>query len=114
MGSNSKEYARWHYKKNKELYKSRAKTHKAKSIKRNREFVKSYKLESPCLDCGEPDWIVLEFDHVKGKKRGNIGDMVNSPVGLKTLIKEMGKCEVVCANCHRRRTHKRRLGDFTD
>ena len=67
-------------------------------------YVWEYLLEHPCVDCGEPDPIVLEFDHVRGVKQGNISKMIGEGVSLKRLQAEIDKCEVRCANCHRRRT----------
>lgn len=61
----------------------------------------------PCVDCGVryPSYI-MDFDHVRGEKLfalGNIGGK-----NLATILAEIGKCEVVCANCHRTRTYRRR------
>lgn len=64
------------------------------------------KLE-PCKDCGgrfAPE--AMDFDHVRGTKLRGIGQMQTA--SKKTLFDEMQKCELVCANCHRVRTRKRR------
>lgn len=74
---------------------------------RSREIVISYLREHPCVDCGESDGIVLEFDHVRGKKEYNISYMISHKTSDKTLVDEIAKCDVVCANCHRRRTASR-------
>lgn len=60
----------------------------------------------PCLDCGETDPVVLEFDHV-GPKRAEISTLVRRGVLETVLVEEMTRCEIVCASCHRRRTAKR-------
>jgi hypothetical protein len=60
----------------------------------------------PCTDCGESDLRVLEFDHI-GTKDRTIGEMLNRGVSLPVLEAELERCEVVCANCHRRRTARR-------
>lgn len=61
---------------------------------------------SGCVDCGENDLVVLEFDHVRGTKKYTIAEMVNTGSGLESILAEVAKCEVRCANCHRRRTAK--------
>lgn len=71
---------------------------------RNRKYVWEYLLEHPCADCGEEDPIVLEFDHVRGEKSSDVSKMVHNTRSLKAIQEEIDKCEVVCANCHRRRT----------
>jgi hypothetical protein len=78
------------------------------SIKKRHSFLKSFFEQNPCFDCKMSDMRVLEFDHVRGKKLFNIMSMVNK--GLKKwedILKEIKKCDVVCANCHRIRTVKR-------
>lgn len=66
----------------------------------------AYLQEHPCLDCGESDPVVLDFDHLPGvEKRFEIARAVNASTrAWPTILKEIAKCEVVCANCHRRRT----------
>ena len=68
-------------------------------------FLIEFFREHPCTDCGETDPIVLEFDHLGDKEFG-------IAAGLRTrnwqdVLREIDKCEVVCANCHRRRTVRR-------
>ena len=63
----------------------------------------AYLLDHPCVDCGEDDPIVLEFDHLRDK-RVNVSALANSAVPFDRVLAEIEKCEVVCANCHRRRT----------
>jgi hypothetical protein len=60
----------------------------------------------PCADCGERDIVVLECDHVRGKRHG-IAGLVATGAPLATLREELARCEVVCVNCHRRRTTRR-------
>lgn len=60
-----------------------------------------------CVDCGEDDKVVLEWDHVRGEKHSNIADMVRMGASETKILEELAKCEVVCANCHRKRTASR-------
>ena len=53
-----------------------------------------------CVDCGNTDIRVLEFDHVRGTKIDGIARMVSNEVGFATLRAELAKCEVRCKNCH--------------
>jgi hypothetical protein len=78
---------------------------------RNRAFVREYLSDKACADCGEGDVLVLEFDHVRGETEFNLGSAVQRAYGLERIKKEISKCDVVCANCHRRRTY-RRLGSY--
>ena len=70
---------------------------------RNREFIWKYLSERECVDCGEEDIIVLQFDHIRDKKH-NVSDMISHTASLEALQEEIEKCDVVCANCHLRRT----------
>jgi hypothetical protein len=65
-----------------------------------------YLVEHPCTDCGEHDPVVLEFDHV-GEKTATIARLVSDGAELGILADEISRCEVVCVNCHRRRTARR-------
>lgn len=66
----------------------------------------------PCADCGNryPPY-VMDLDHVRGKKIANVSAMTVSFSFARILI-EIAKCDVVCANCHRERTAKRKRGVF--
>jgi len=62
----------------------------------------------PCEDCGgtfPPE--CMDFDHVRGAKRGEVSDLLLG--SLERLLDEIAKCDIICANCHRTRT-KARLG----
>ena len=76
--------------------------------KRRRYFVIEYLNTHPCVDCGEKDQKVLDFDHLieRGPKLFNIGE-VSSNIRMESLVAEIAKCEVRCANCHRRKTAER-------
>ena len=68
------------------------------------------KLERGCADCGyNQAAAALDFDHLPGTvKVFSIAQA--SGRTWPTVLEEIAKCEVVCANCHRIRTAKRRYG----
>ena len=94
-----------HYEDNKAKIKQRSYERNVKQRQRNREYIAEVKSNSKCIDCGESNHIVLEFDHVKGEKVKNVSDMVHACYSIKSIEKEIDKCEVRCANCHRIRTY---------
>jgi hypothetical protein len=69
----------------------------------NRRRVRAYLATHPCIDCGISDIRLLEFDHQRDKKAA-ITVMVNKPCSWGTIAKEIEKCLVRCANCHRIKT----------
>lgn len=75
---------------------------------RNKAMVLEHLRTHPCVDCGERDPIVLEFDHVFGAKLNNVSTMVYGSFRWHSIAAEIEKCEVRCANCHRKATIKRR------
>ncbi len=97
-----------HYLKNKQYYKEKARERTLEQTKKNKDYISEYLLNHPCVDCGEKDIIVLEFDHINDDKSYNIANMIQTGYSLETIKKEIDKCEVRCANCHRRITHLRR------
>lgn len=73
-----------------------------------RSLTAKIKEESGCIDCKQKyPYFVLEFDHVRGKKVGSISQMVSWNT-IEEIYKEIEKCDIVCANCHRFRTQNRR------
>jgi len=66
-----------------------------------------YLLAHPCVDCGETDIVVLEFDHV-GEKLDDVSTLANGGRSWERIKTEIEKCEVRCANCHRKKTIERR------
>lgn len=74
----------------------------------NTRWVVAFLREHPCVDCAEADPVVLEFDHVRGKKLFAISVACAESYALATLQSEIAKCDVRCANCHRKKTAKER------
>ena len=86
---------------NKSYYMDKARETRQRLILWTVEYLRSH----PCVDCGEGDPIVLDFDHISPDgKSWSIGEMLQRNMGRATVAAEMAKCAVRCANCHRRRT----------
>jgi hypothetical protein len=87
--------------------------HVARVVKRRREVeaemikaIVAYLETHPCVDCGESNPVVLEFDHVRGSKINSICNLINRGCCWETIHSEIQKCEVRCCNCHRIKTAK--------
>jgi len=72
---------------------------------RNRKYVDDYLLSNPCVDCGESDIVVLQFDHIDRQNHRHVTYLLNTCASIKRLQEEIDKCQVRCANCHVRRHH---------
>lgn len=106
-----KGYSKVHYGENLDSYKKKARLANEKAVARNKEYIVKYLLEHPCVDCGESDIEVLQFDHKElvGNKGRRVGSYMNG--SLLALKREIDKCEPRCANCHVKRT-RQQLGWF--
>jgi hypothetical protein len=82
----------------------------AKQTVRRREiraFVWQWKVDHACVDCGESDPRCLDFDHREPSEK--VFELSNSAAvtrSLDTVTHEIAKCDIRCANCHRKKTHK--------
>lgn len=71
-----------------------------------RDIIKAIK-SNPCTDCGNKyPYYVMDFDHLYNKKF-NLSIAANKLMSVEKVMKEIDKCEIVCANCHRIRTFTR-------
>jgi hypothetical protein len=95
-----------YYEQRRDHHRARNDALKARRVREAQILVLDYLRARPCVDCGESDPVVLEFDHI-GAKRNEISTLVRRGVRQSVLIAEIARCEVVCANCHRRRTARR-------
>jgi hypothetical protein len=66
---------------------------------RNRQYKEDFLKTSKCELCGNSDFRVLDFHHLRDKKSEVSLLISNSSIG--TIKKEMEKCRILCANCHR-------------
>ncbi len=73
----------------------------------NKSKMIEYLADKKCANCPESDPIVLEFDHRNPKtKLGNISEMVSSGLSWKRILEEIDKCDILCSNCHKKKTAK--------
>ena len=102
---------------NKRSYAHKGEEGKAKNLENRRKrmevakkYIWDYLSNHPCIDCGETDPIVLEFDHVLGTKKLAVTQMATDGYAIEPIKEEISKCVVRCRNCHWRRHH--REGDW--
>jgi hypothetical protein len=99
-------YGKEHYAAHRQRYIEQAAEQKRRlRLERTALLIEFFKTH-PCTDCGEADPVVLEFDHLRNKAFTIGTDLLQRQ--WQTIVEEIAKCEVVCANCHRRRTARRR------
>lgn len=97
-----KESTRNHYRRNKQAYLDR----NSRTCISNRELIRQVKAR-PCADCGiQYPYYVMDFDHRDAEDKSFIISDVFRATRT-SLLREIEKCDVVCANCHRKRTYKR-------
>lgn len=90
------------YKYKKDLYAAQ-KRHRLKV----REKVLDFLSTKQCVDCGEKDPVVLDFDHTDTKlKFKSVARMLSGHYSWASVLVEIRKCEIRCANCHRRKSYQ--------
>lgn len=93
------DYKQEHYQANKERYVRNAAARRKRILDERVAWLIEYFRDNPCADCGEDAPVVLDFDHV-GDKNFDISRGIRDR-NWEDVLAEIGKCEVVCANCHR-------------
>jgi hypothetical protein len=101
------ELGKQHYQQNKAAYNSRSHVRKAGIRNGNQAKLHAYLMTHPCIDCGQTDMTLLEFDHVRGEKIDRVSQLLSKGHNWPILEAEIAKCEVRCANCHRKKTFER-------
>src|SRR5438093_3350231 len=101
-------YGRKFYGKNRETQKARLLRNTAARRADNQRRMIKYLRAHPCVDCGEADIVALQFDHLADKAR-DVSSMLSGSWSWSAIEKEIAKCEVRCANCHRLETARRHI-----
>lgn len=94
-----------HYNKNRQYYLDKANTRNSELRLETHSYLLDFLSKNFCIDCGESDVRVLEFDH-KGEipKFKAVSSLVKGRYSLEKIKEEINKCEIRCANCHRKKT----------
>jgi len=95
---------RSHYVRNKGYYLKKTRKRNHKIIGEIRSYLLKYFSSHPCADCGESNPVVLEFHHLSNK----VSEISTLMRGRKfeDIKEEVKRCQVLCANCHRKKTAK--------
>ena len=105
--SDRRDYYKKYYQANKSKWQGYQKTWRYKKDKA-RQRVLQYLKENPCISCGEKDVVVLEFHHTSGQKVTEVNRMLLHGWSWSKIKKEISKCEVLCANCHQKKTSQKK------
>ena len=102
-------YGKNHYSRNRKKYIINARKNSINTRNKNRIALQQFKYENGCKECGERDPRCLDFHHISDKKYC-VSSLINH--SRKVLLQEISKCEVLCANCHRK-LHVKLMIDIT-
>lgn len=109
---NKEDRARYHknyYKNNREIINKRTAKRNQQQREQRNQIIRAAK-SVPCMDCGkEYPFYVMDFDHARGEKNFVIAHSTRDMRSFTEIFKEIEKCDVVCSNCHRIRTHERKF-----
>lgn len=107
-----KEYYKEYYQKNKTKIIAKNTVHNERNRNRNRQWLIDFLRTQQCVDCGNKDIEVLQFDH---RDRELKTKMVHKFIysSIERMKEEVDKCDIRCANCHIKRS-RRQLGWWTD
>jgi len=86
------------------------KTSEKKHVKRRKQEIKNwiqeYKSNLKCSECEEDHPATIDFHHKTGEKDQSVSNLVANGYSIERIKKELNKCEVLCANCHRKKHFK--------
>lgn len=103
----NREYQSKWFADNKIIQSQRVKGNNVRYKERNARYVYNYLSTHPCLICNESDPVVLQFDHRDPSLKTNaISYLISGCARIDSIKEEIDKCDVLCANCHTKRTAK--------
>jgi hypothetical protein len=94
----TREQSKKHYNNNVAEYVQRAEDRRKQMAIQLEQF----KQTLVCSRCGENDHVCLDFHHVDPTKKDINVSKLTTCGSWKRIMKEIDKCVVVCANCHRK------------
>jgi len=72
---------------------------------KRKEWYHDLKRSRGCKLCSEDEPVCLEFHHTDDNKNANVGSLATGGYAKETVLKEIQKCDLLCANCHRKVTY---------
>jgi len=100
-------YRREHYARNRADYIAWAERQGNVKYETQTALIDQYLREHPCVDCGQKNIVLLEFDHIDEADKTLDLSATLGRRSWRVILTEIGKCDVRCVNCHRRRTAER-------
>ncbi len=97
-----KEYRKKWYAENKRSHLDRVHRNTRIYVKKMKKWASDYKAAKGCTKCPENDPVCLDFHHAGDDKEMDISLAIRRAWSQKRLQKEIDKCIVICANCHRK------------
>lgn len=86
------------------------KSERAKKRAEKWKMAGEIKTHRGCVDCGyNTHAVALQFDHINDDKKASVSNLIRSDYAWATILEEIDKCEVRCANCHAVVTARRKL-----
>lgn len=109
----NRERARRYYAENRDRHLGTIRARTIEARRRALAYIGLHLLSHPCVDCGERDLRVLDFDHRPGSgKTADVMRLVRNGHSIARIESEIARCDVRCRNCHARITSERRLRDW--
>lgn len=79
-----------------------------------KRIIEEQKAQQKCAKCGETRGYVLDYHHLNPEeKTSTIARMTSNKYNLEDIQKEVNKCIVLCANCHREFHHFEKQSGIT-
>lgn len=93
------DYRKVYYQKNKEKLAEYQRQKRREVAK----WFADFKSDKACVTCGESHPACLDFHHKEGNDKDmDVGYMVRQKLSMERIMSEIAKCDIVCANCHRK------------